>query len=596
MNADMKSRARYFSAENREAAEGKAAVYFDRGKSGIIFEVAKEGSEDSDWLMFAFSGTAEALSDLKAGYGLYYEEDGVYLELYKERGSGSALDISGPASYISKKNLNGLDEMALRTLAQKREGRTKIAPAQAEFFLGEDISVTIAGDESEAKAKLLPPEEGGAPLQLEEAVQKIVQAGVTHGLNAEALKEMLDSRQYNVERIIAVSTPPEDGVDGVLTYHFQTDEKTARPKEIEGGKVDYKQLDLYEPVGAGQVLVTRTLATEGTPGTTVKGRELKQKRGKDVGFPKGKNVEIDEDKTTMTAKTSGLVERVGGSINVSNIYKVDGDVGPAVGNIDFDGSVQISGNVISGHVIRATGGIFIGGVVEASEIHAGGNVEVKRGMQGMDKGNITAEGSISILYIERGKAVAGGSITVDASIHSVLEAGESLYAKGKRGSIIGGHAAAAGEIVATSLGSVSHAQTDIEVGAMPKKRARYSFLEKEIEKLNGEITKLDQQDAYLEKTKEKLDLETWDKLHRSLAESRRSNEDQLEDYTGEMTDLKRELEEATNGKVHVFETVYPGVKITIASDSYKVNDDVEYATFKFREGQVTYTACEMKKG
>ena len=592
----MITKARYFAADSREAAEEQALTYFERGRSGIVFEVVKDGTEDSDWLLFAYMGSADALSDMSAGYGLFYEEDGVWLELYKERGAGSSLDITALTVYIGKKNISGLDEFTFRTLAQKRSGRSKIASAQKEFFLGEDISVSIASDEMEAKAKLIAPEPGGAKLEIEAAVQKVAQAGVTHGLNANTIREMLDAGEYNIERIVAVSIPPENGADGVLTWHFMTDEKTARPKEIEGGRVDYKQLDLYEPVSEGQVLVTRTLATEGTPGFTVKGRELKQKRGKDVAFPRGKNVDIDPDKTKMTAKASGLVEFVNGSVNVSNIYKVEGDVGPAVGNIDFDGSVQISGNVLTGHVIKATGGIFIGGVVEASEINAGGNVEVRRGMQGMDKGNITAGGAISILYIERGKAAAGGSITVDASIHSVLEAGESLYAKGKRGSIIGGRAAAAGEIVATSLGSVSHAQTEIEVGVVPRKRERYAFLEKEVEKITGEITKLDQQDAYLEKTKGKLDIDTWDKLHRSLAESRRSNGEQLEEYQTEMDDLKRELEEATNGKVHVYETVYPGVRITIASDAYKVNDDIEYATFKFREGQITYTACEMKKG
>ena len=591
----MKSKTRYFSAENQDAAEKKAEEYFDRSKSALVLEVFKDGTDDSDWMIFAFSGTADTLADLNGGYGLFYEPDGVYLEMYRERGTGTPIDAAVPTAYISKKNVSQIDDPALRTLTQKKNGRARIAPAQNEFFLGEDIAIDIPNDESEARAKLLEPEQGGAPLELEIAMQKVVQAGVTHGMDMQALKELIEQKHYNIEKVIAVSTPPVDGVDGFLTWHFQTDAKVAHPKELEGGKVDYKQLDLYEPVDEGQKLVTRTLATEGEPGTTVKGREIKQRRGKDVAFPKGKNVDIDEEKTVMTSKFSGLVEVVGNNINVSNVYHVNGDVGPAVGNIDFDGSVQISGNVISGHVIKATGGVFVGGVVEASVINAGGNVEVKRGMQGMDKGNITAGGSISILYIERGRAAAGGSITVDASIHSVLEAGESLYAKGKRGSIIGGRAIAAGEIVASSLGSVSHAQTEIEVGVMPKKRARFDFLTEEIERVTGELAKLDQQETYLDKAKEKLDAETLDKLMRSLVENKRGNEEKLAEATEESAALKRELDEAVNGKVHVYETVYPGVRVTIASDSYKVSDDINFATFKFRDGQITYTPCEIKK-
>ncbi|MCL1835259.1 MAG: FapA family protein [Oscillospiraceae bacterium] len=591
-----KLRTRYFSASSREAAEDKAAEYFGHEKNRIIFEVVKDGAEDNDWQIFAFAGTAGELSNMDAGYGLFYEQDGVYLEFYKERGDGALLDVSGPVTYLSKKNISGLEDMAMRSVASKRAGRAKIAPAQAERFIGEDISVNFSADEMDAFAKLVEPEPGGADITLEAAKQKAEASGVVFGLDEKALDELIKAKDYGKERVIAAGALPVDGENGSLTYHFRTDERTARPMEMESGKVDYKQLDLFEPVGEGQILVTRALATEGTPGTTVKGKALKQKPGKDVVFPKGKNVDINEEKTEMRAKSSGLVELIGSSVNVSNIYKIDGDVGPAVGNIDFDGSVQVSGNVLAGHVIKASGGVSIGGVVEASEIVAGGSVEVKRGMQGMDKGNITAGGAISILYIERGKAVAGGSITVDASIHSTLEAGKSLYAKGKRGSIIGGRAAAGGDIEANSIGSVSHAQTEVEVGAMPNKRARMTFLENDKERIDGEMVKLDQLDAYLEKAKDKLDVATYDKLYRSGVENRRANTELLDEYLAEMALLKRELDEATNGKVHVFETTYPGTRITIATESYKVNDEIEFSTFKFREGQITYTACEAKKG
>ncbi|MDR0490923.1 MAG: FapA family protein [Oscillospiraceae bacterium] len=461
--------------------------------------------------------------------------------------------------------------------------------------VNEDIEISISRDESEAVAQLIAPKLGGAPIGFEGAMQKIRQAGIVHGLNEQALKDLIEAKAYGRELTVAVATMPVDGENGTLVFHFQTASKTGRPKELESGKVDLKSLDLYEPVDEGQLLVSRTLATEGAPGTTVKGKVMKQRRGKDVAFPKGRNVEIDAAKTEMRAKCAGLVEYISGAVNVSSVYRVDGDVGPSVGNIDFDGSVQISGNVIAGHVIKASGGIFVGGVVEASELIAGGNVEVKRGMQGMDRGKIEAAGSISILYIERGKAIAGGTVTVDASIHSTIEAGVSLYAKGKRGSIIGGHASAAVEIVANCIGSVSNVQTDVEIGSMPQKRERLSFLEKETERLAGEMDKLDVQDAYLKKSKEKLNAETLEKLSRSLVENRRNNTALLEEYSAEMDELKCEMEDATNGKLHVFDTVYPGARIMISSDMLKVNDEIKYATFKFKDGKVAYIPCEGRK-
>ena len=591
----MQSKSRFFSAASHEAAEAMAAEYFNCDAGRIVFEVVKTGNETSDWQVFAFSGTKGELSDINAGFGLFYEPDGVFLELYTERGTGDPLDRVALSRHLSRKKISKYDESAVQILAASRSGRAKIAPAQQEYFFGEDISIEISQHDLEAQITLLAPEPGGAPIDIETAKEKLLQAGVVSGLDEQELQRVLEKKNYGQSQTVASAIQPVDGQNGKIVFHFQTDPITARPKEIEGGKVDYKTLDLYVPVSEGQLLVSRTLATEGTPGTTVKGKPIKQRPGKEVVFPKGKNVMIDADKMEMRAKSAGMVEYIAGSVNVSNIYKVEGNVDLSVGNIDFDGSVHISGNIQSGHVIKATGGVVVGGVMEASEIIAGGNVEIKRGMQGMDRGRIEAGGSISILYIERGKAVAGGSITVDASIHSVIEAGESLYAKGKRGSIIGGRAFAAKEIVATSIGSVSNTQTEVEVGFMPQKRARLDFLDKETERLAGEMIKLDQLDSYLSKAKEKLDAATFEKLYRSGAENRRIYTEQMVENSEEIVKLKGELEHATDGKVHVLDTVYAGARITIASDVYKVNDDMQYTTFKFKDGEVVWMPCERSK-
>ena len=592
----MKTKRRYFTAESPEAAGALAEDYFSRKVSEMVIEEVDDAEEGKPRLYHVFWGSNEELSNINAGFELFFEENGVYLELFHERGLGYPIDKVGLAGFIGRKNIAGLDEGALISLVSSNHGRAKIAIAQKESLIGEDITIDIAKDETEARVTLLAPEPGGPSIEPGAAKQKILLAGISHGLDEQALADLLEKRVYNEARTIAEATKPLDGEDGRIIFHFETDKKKAKPKELESGRVDYKSLDLYESVKEGQVLVTREYATEGTPGTTVKGRQISQRRGKEAVLPKGKNVLINAEKTEMRAKCTGMVEVINGSVNVSSVYNIDGDVDLTVGNVDFNGSVHIRGNVLGGHIIKATGSVIVGGVVEASEIYSGGNVEVKRGMQGMDKGRIEARGSISLLYIERGVAIAGGSVTVDASIHSSIEAGQGLYAKGKRGSIIGGQASAAVEIVANSIGSVSHMPTEIEVGAMPQKRTRLSFLEKEVERIEGEMIKLDQLDAYLTKTKGKLDAETWDKLFRSGEENRRTNSELIGEYKDEMAVLKCELESSTEGKVHVFDTVYPGARITIASDLYKVNDDIKFATFKFREGNIIWNACEIRKG
>ena len=587
---------KYFSAESREAAEAKAETYFECNKDLINFEVINAGENDSKWQILAYMGKSGESIGADAGYGIYYESDGVYFELYKERGEGIPLDRAALAQHISRKSISGIDLLAVQTLlAAKRGGRTKIAPAQKEIIYGEELSVEITRDDSEAWAKLLAPEPGGPCLDIEAIERKLSEAGITNGVDRKALDNIIEAKEYNKSYLVAQTVQPVDGENGRLIFDFSTDERTGRPREIGGGRVDYRSLDLYVSVTEGQLLVTRVPATEGAPGVTVKGKALKQKPGKEVNLPKGKNVDINEDKTEMRSKYSGMVEFVRGSVNVSNVYNISGDVDLSVGNIEFDGSVHVSGSVRAGHIIKAGGGVIIGGTVEASTIIAEGSVEVKGGMQGADKGRIEAVGSVTILYVERGTVTADGSITVDACIHSNLAAGESIIAKGQRGCIIGGHVGSANSITANSIGSVAHANTEVEVGVMPKKRERIQFLEKDLERLSGEMIKLDQLDMYLGSSKEKMPSETWEKLFRSGAENRRVNEQVIEQYTGELNELKYELEHATDGKVHVLDTVFPGTRIIIASDIYKVNNEIQYSTFKHKNGEVVYGPCDISR-
>jgi len=586
---------KYVTGDSREAAENMAAKHYGCDRSDIKFEVLSGEEGAISWSLLAMIGTPGELINMDVSYGLYYEGDGVYLEVYPARGAGQAPDSNALMLHLNRKNISGLSVQAVQSLAASGSGRVKIASAQQEHIYGEDMTVEIASNEMSARARLLEGEAGGPMLDLVTAKQKLMVAGVTHGVDEQALGQMLEAKQYGEPYIIATASQPEDGENGKLVFNFSTDERTGRPREIGGGRVDLRSLDLYEPVTEGQLLVTRAPATEGKPGASVKGKEMKQKPGKEAVFPRGKNVNVNPEKTEMYAKCSGMVQFLNNSVNVSSLYKINGDCGISVGNIDFDGSVQISGSLRSGHTIKATGGVVVGGTMEAATIIAGGNVEIKSGMQGADKGRIESGGTVTALYIERGTVIADGSVNVDVSIHSHIETGGNLTAKGKRGAIIGGRAGAAGNVTANYLGAVSNTHTEIMVGMMLRKRERITFLEKEIERIKNEMVKLDQLDAYLEKSKQKMDAETWDKLSRSGTENRRLNEEHLEDIRAEMTDLKYEMEHATEGKVHVFDVAFNGVRITIGTDTYKVVDEISYATFRYKDGQVVYGPCDLSK-
>ena len=73
---------------------------------------------------------------------------------------------------------------------------------------------------------------------------------------------------------------------------------------------------------------------------------------------------MSEDGNTYYAAIDGKVEYCNYDLRIVNVLDISGDVDLNIGNIDFNGDVNITGNVITGVTIRAMGSIYIGGYVE----------------------------------------------------------------------------------------------------------------------------------------------------------------------------------------------------------------------------------------
>lgn len=593
----MSIKAKYFSSSTYEGACEKGLAYFECEKKHFFPKTVFEGNQIEPWLVLGLYSLLGELSinNMNGFFQLFFEGDGVYLEIMPKQGNGVAQNQEKMTQYIFRKELVNLDIEAIKGLLEAGGvGRVKIASPQAEKLLAEFPEITVSQNGMEAVLKLLPPDPGGPSLERVALDEELSKAGVIFGVDEAEIERAFKEKSYQQTYIIAKGLEPENGVDGYLEFHFQQ-ERSLAPKVDEKDKVNFKELDLFETVKSGQLLVTRYLASDGQPGSSVTGTVLKQKPGKEAKLPKGKNVTINEDSTAIYSNFNGMVDFINGTVNVSNIYNINADADMKVGNVEFDGSIMVKGNVISGLVLKASGNIVVGGVVEGAHLIAGGNVELKRGIQGNDKGRIEAAGSVISTYIERATIIAGQDIRADVIIHSELEAGGYLYVRGKRGNITGGRALIAKEVIANFIGSTSHTQTTIEVGVLPSTLTRIKFINEEIKRIGKELDKLNTLETYLSKGQTTEDPKKADTLN-SVILSKKNNTQLLEQYADELNILNDEVENSTEGKIHVFNKVHPGVKISIATANYRIDDDsIPYVTFKFRNGKIEFCPCEAKK-
>ena len=254
--------------------------------------------------------------------------------------------------------------------------------------------------------------------------------------------------------------------------------------------------------------------------------------------------------------------------------------------IDYDGSVEVKGNVLSGYTVHATGDITVNGAVEGANLVAGGKIVLKRGIQGMGKGNMEAQGDVISNFIESSKVTSGGKIISDAIMHSDVIAQDAIEVHGKRGLIAGGKVRSATRIETKTAGSSMGTQTELEVGLDPTIMDRYHAIEKNIELLSDEKDKILQNVQILQKrlkAKGSLDEDKM-KLLKSNGARIKEIDAEIEENTQEYEILEAELDKhAGGGKIIVEDIAYPGVKLTISNVVSYIHTETQHSAF-VREG------------
>src|SRR5450830_1784681 len=263
------------------------------------------------------------------------------------------------------------------------------------------------------------------------------------------------------------------------------------PKLNENGLIDYREHGIIPVVQAGAPLMRRIPATPGVNGHTVLGRVLAAHPGHDEPFAAGlTGAQVaNEDPNLLQASVSGQPVRVKCGVMVEPILKV-AEVNMATGNIHFDGSVHVEGEVVQGMTVQASGDISVGGMVDGGQLEAGGNIVVSGGV--IAHARLRAGGSVAARFAEGAFIYAGTVIVLsdsalDCELHSlnqIIIGAESP----QRGRLIGGSATAMMLLRVPLLGSSKSGITHVQMGSNPALQATYEDLQQRIdhEKVNEE--------------------------------------------------------------------------------------------------------------
>ena len=421
-------------------------------------------------------------------------------------------------------------------------------------------------------------------LDLNEIIDKIREI-IKYGLDEEKLVSLLTTSGPVYKECIARGVSPIDGKDGYIKYYFDL-EKKSKPKIREDGTVDYRELDIINNISAGEVLAELIPPKPGKNGIKVTGETIAYKMGKLPRLKYGKNVKLLDDGKTLVAEKSGLVTIIGGKVVVLDVLKVE-NVDNNVGNIRFDGTVLVRGNILNGFKVEADGDVQVNGVVEGGYIENTGNVIVKKGIQGYNKLVVKTRGSLSTIFIENSVISSYQSITAEYIMHSEISCRENLTLLGRNGLIVGGICRAGKEIRAKTVGSMMSTNTTLEVGIDPEIRDKYKGITDQIKDYEANIKKIEKTIFLLEKMKKTngLDMEK-DAIYIKLLKTKESLVAEHRELIELRSSFEDKVKNATRGRIIVEDVVFPGVKIVIGNSSMIVRHEMKNSVFYVEEGEI----------
>ena len=538
-----------------------------------------------------------------AGYLLEFLQDGVFVTVYPSDGAERLFELSDVRQSLHDNGVNDYDIIELSKIIREAAGERRKIADEIEDLATEDaeenpeendeqqdeeeddgevagIVIDISRDQmivtvryDTSKGKKLPT--------VDDIKAALAEKDVVFGIKEEAIVKGVQSL---TPFVVAEGKQVQHGENAKIERKFDLTQKN-RPKIDEYNRADYKDMGLFVLAKKGDLLAVRIPQTEGTPGTNVFGAEVAPRPGRPIPIPQGKNTEVRND-NELYATIDGQIVDSTRKIDVDPHLDINSSVGAGTGNINFVGGVSIRGNVEAGFMVKATGDIEIGGMVNGAVVE-GRNITIKGGINGQNKGHIKATENVQAMFAENAVVEAGRDIILtDVALHSQLRAGNMVFVEEKRGMITGGSIAASEEIRCKMAGNAAAVVTKMSVGIDPTIQQRYQEICRECKEDRGRLKQITQMLNTLGKIDvSRLPQQRIDQIN-ALTRSQFPLAGKIKRAEKEIQALEEAMSRMKEGKIRVADTVYPGVRISINSVIMNVQSSIRRCLLTVKDERI----------
>jgi uncharacterized protein len=522
--------------------------------------------------------TAEKADNIDGSYVVTNDESAVYITVHPPKGEGSSVKENDIIEAL--KNC-GVTNVARHIIVGEIKEPSGQPIKVADFSKAPEpkIQVSVTRDRMEASLQVDLPH-GCRSISVEEIMEKIKASGVVFGINGEAAEEA--HKHHGYRTTCAKGQPQINGKDAAIKYCINTENK-GRPAELENGRVDYKDLNLFITVHEGQLLAEKIPPTAGINGTDVLGQPVLAKPGKDKLMPAGKNVQVVDN--TIISNITGQLLIANNKINVMPSIEINGDVDLSTGNIEFEGSVTVRGSVQEGFSVKAEGNVEVCGIVSGCIIE-GKSVLIRTGIQGMNKGYVKAQENVVAKFIENATVIAGEDILVnDSVLNSRISAAKRVIVEGKRGLIVGGKIMAGEEIRAKVIGTQA-SRTELEVGVNPMLREEYQNIRRNFKKVEVSLDKAQKALTILKSMDQSSMSQNKKEMLLRLTKTRFQLIGQSENMRKRIAEIERTFEEMKFGRIKVSDVMFAGVNVVVGTQVKYIRKALKSASLYAEDDEV----------
>lgn len=433
------------------------------------------------------------------------------------------------------------------------EGGREPMKAEAQFFLSED--------RMSAYACLLPPENNGDGLTLEEFLEDIRYEGICYGILQEELQREFEQGYLRIF-LVAQGSLPQAGQDGSVTELFQRHGNLCLEVQ-DGDPVNLGKDIQLQPIRKGTVICQIQLPKAGTDGMDVTGQILPASQSVGADIPQGKNTIISKDGQALAAGVDGILYIENDRFCVHEQKIIDGNLDQFQGVLRISGNLYIGGNVDGGVEVEVSGDVVVAGKVGQARITSReGTILVQQGIYGRKGGTlVSANRQVQSPVVEWAEISAGTSVFAETISNSVIRCGDTVYATNGRGMIADSHIQAGGSVLCQRIGNLAGGHNRFSVGYPPhvlesweRSKAELAQVQSTLELLWNSITDLRKKGTRISPG-EKAVLD-------KLVEQRELYTQRRETLTAELHTMNQILGQKSAGRIQC-EKLYPSLDVHI---------------------------------